>query len=157
MLVYLHFREIKTNIDFSSLIMVFTYFITDLSKNEFSRYYEEKIGQAIVLDGNFVIGDAKGTDLLAQLYLRRNDISNERVTIYHMFTDPLNKNPALYPTKGGFKNHNSKDTAMTKASHYDIAYVRSIEEQKKLYGEKYKYRMSGTERNIRRRKNLYVN
>ena len=134
--------------------MACVYFIsghTDLSEEDFICHYEEEIQKAIDNNGNFVIGDAKGSDLWAQLYIRSHDLSDERVTIYHMFSDPYNGNPAAYPTEGGFKSHNTKDSAMTKASGHDIAYVRSIEEQQIFYGQKYKYRMSGTERNIKRR------
>jgi hypothetical protein len=40
---------------------------------------------------------------------------------------------------------------MTKDSDIDILYIRSIEEQKIIYGNDYKFRMSGTEKNFIRR------
>eukprot|EP00656_Telonema_subtile_P031038 TRINITY_DN3400_c0_g1_i1.p1 TRINITY_DN3400_c0_g1~~TRINITY_DN3400_c0_g1_i1.p1 ORF type:complete len:108 (+),score=17.19 TRINITY_DN3400_c0_g1_i1:76-399(+) len=52
---------------------------------------------------------------------------------------------------GGFYSHPAKDEAMTQASDVDIAWVRSPEEQKALYGGKYRPRVSGTEKNLLRR------
>jgi hypothetical protein len=39
-------------------------------------------------------------------------------------------------------------------SHEDIAWFRSIEKQKQKYGKSYKKRISGTEKNIRRRQQI---
>ena len=51
-----------------------------------------------------------------------------------------------------FKSHSERDTAMTKASDYDIAWVRSKEEAIRLYGNSYKAnKKSGTEQNLDRR------
>ena len=128
-----------------------TYFISghiDINPDEFKTHYIHKIDEALSQqDGIFVIGDANGTDTLAQTYLKDK---TDKVTIYHIKTSPLN-NIGDFKTKGGYKNHNRKDTAMTLISDYDIAWVRPIEDQKKLYGSNYKKRISGTERNIRRR------
>lgn len=53
---------------------------------------------------------------------------------------------------GGFKSDNTRDIAMTNNSNIDIAWVRGHEEQKKLYGKKYRAdRISGTQRNLTRR------
>lgn len=134
--------------------MVKTYFISghlDLSEEDFRLHYVPKIDNAIEEGANFIIGDAFGADLMAQLYLKENNIATDKVTICHMYKKPKNKNPSNYPTIGGFKNHDEKDSYMTEHSDEDIAYVRSIEEQKRLYGDKYRYRISGTEKNIIRR------
>ena len=70
-----------------------------------------------------------------------------------MFEKPLNCVQSL-KTVGGFKNHEQKDSAMTFASDVDIAWSRSEEEQKKLYGSKYRKRKSGTQKNIERREKI---
>jgi len=127
-----------------------TYFISghlDISQEEFKNKYHEKINDALKENGHFVVGDARGTDTLAQTYLFGK---TKNVTVYHIKTSPLN-NVGNFDTKGGYKTQTKKDAAMTNASDIDIAWVRSEEEQKKLYGKKYKKRLSGTAKNLRRR------
>lgn len=46
---------------------------------------------------------------------------------------------------------------MTLASQRDIAWVRSVEDQKALYGQEYRFRTSGTELNLKRRAKLEFN
>jgi len=131
-----------------------TYFISghlDISQQEWDAHYKDRIDEAIKENANFVIGDAKGVDYMSALYLWNNWVKN--VTIYHMFKKPLN-NPG-YPTKGSFKNHEEKDSAMTKNSDEDIAWVRSEKDTKLLYGDKYRpNRISGTQKNLNRRKQM---
>jgi hypothetical protein len=130
------------------------YFISghcDISQEEFEIYYKEAIDQSIENGGSFVIGDARGVDTMAQEYLSSKGVTD--VTIYHIAKSPKN-NAANFPVIGGFKYHNQKDAAMTDNSDYDIAWVRSVEEQKKLYGSSYRKRKSGTEKNLNRRKKL---
>ena len=135
--------------------MSHVYFISghlDITEEDFSVHYKEKIDQALKdnKDVKFVIGDAKGADSFAQKYLigKRCD-----VTIYHMYDSPLN-NLGGYFTVGGFQSHEEKDSAMTYASSDDIAWFRTVEEQKKLYGNKYRKRVTGTEKNVKRRLNF---
>ena len=48
--------------------------------------------------------------------------------------------------------HNERDAAMTKASDYDILWIRSDEDTSKLHGSKYRPgRISGTQKNRDRR------
>jgi len=130
-----------------------TYFISghcDITEDEFSREYHDKLETAVLSGANFVVGDARGVDIMAQKYLSNRP---GRVTVYHLFDTPLNiANPA-FKTIGGFQTHDQKDTAMTRNSNADILWIRSEEEQKKLYGKKYRYRISGTEKNLNRRRN----
>ncbi|KAK4902956.1 hypothetical protein LTR49_026974 [Elasticomyces elasticus] len=51
-------------------------------------------------------------------------------------------------------NHIVRDTRMTLRSDYDILYVRSDEESRKLYGDKYRARVSATEMNRLRREKI---
>lgn len=130
------------------------YFISghcDLSYSEFLEHYKFPIDQALESENAmFVIGDSRGCDSHAQQYLIDK---TKLVTVYHMKTKPLN-NLGNYQTSGGYKSHKAKDSAMTLGSDQDIAWVRSVEEQKKLYGSKYRKRKSGTEKNINRRKSI---
>ncbi|HUU87457.1 MAG TPA: hypothetical protein VMX17_06855, partial [Candidatus Glassbacteria bacterium] len=84
----------------------------------------------------FVVGDAKGTDRMAHLFLNKQKAN---VTVYHMFNYP--RNNCSFPTMGGFTTDNERDAAMTAISTNDIAWVRSGREK------------SGTAKNLRRRKN----
>lgn len=67
-----------------------------------------------------------------------------------MFDKPRN-NDCDFKTIGGFKKDKERDKQMTLDSNKDIAWWRSVEEQKALYGDKYRKRTSGTEKNVKRR------
>lgn len=92
-----------------------------ISEAEWIEHYVPKINKAIAEGHYFVIGDARGVDVSAQLHLM--SYPKERVTIYHMFDSPR-FNKGNNKTKGGFKSDEERDSAMTRASHYDIAWVR---------------------------------
>jgi len=101
-----------------------TYFISghlDLTMEEFREHYVPRIAAAIAEDAAFVVGDARGCDLMAQLYLR--DARAVRVQVFHMCTSPRN-NIGGFSTVGGFLRDSDRDTAMTDASDADIAWVR---------------------------------
>jgi hypothetical protein len=128
-----------------------TYFISghlDLSPEAFNMYYKQEIDVAMKEGSHFIVGDAKGTDSMAQTYLRGCEYKN--VTIYHMFDKP--RNNVGFTNKGGFTNDLERDEAMTYNSTHDILWVRSVEESKKILGKKYKAGyISGTEKNRLRR------
>jgi hypothetical protein len=107
----------------------------DLSQGEFTAIYVPWIDAAI-RDGitHFVVGDFKGSDFFAQIYL-----TGKNVVVYHMFNSPRH-NAGQFPTIGGFSDDESRDTAMTEASCMDIAWVRPGKEK------------SGTALNLARRK-----
>jgi len=132
------------------------YFIsghTDLSDVEFETEYVPQIDNALKDSASiFVVGDAFGADSKANEYLSRTGIEKNRVIVHHLGEKPLNGNPGGFCTIGGYKNHESKDSAMTDASDIDILYIRSIDEQRKIYGSNYRYRISGTEKNKNRRR-----
>ncbi len=109
----------------------------DLTENEFIKFYKEKIDLAISIDSEFIIGDARGADTLAQKYLHSKNY--KKVTIYHMFSTPRN-NVGMFKTMGGFISDNDRDIAMTLNSDIDIAYIKKGGEN------------SGTAKNIYRRK-----
>lgn len=101
-----------------------TYFISghlDLTLDEFRRHYVPRIDLALAEDAAFVVGDARGCDLMSQMYLR--DERALRVQVFHMLEKPRN-NVGGFPTIGGFATDAARDTAMTNASDADIAWVR---------------------------------
>lgn len=127
-------KEIKEN----------TYFISghrDITEEEFEIYrshiYSICVGNP---NARFVVGDYHGADIMAQNFLMDEvGINPENITVYHMFNTPRNANPKVINFKGGFLSDSERDTAMTNASTYDIAYVRNNK------------KMSGTAENILRR------
>lgn len=130
------------------------YFISghiDLTPEEFSIHYEPYLLQAKENPiAQFIVGDAPGCDTMVQIFLK--DIP-DRVTIYCMYEFPRNLH---LPCKiiNGFKSDEERDSAMTKASTEDIAWVRPItKEFIASLGSKYNpKRKSGTQKNIDRRK-----
>lgn len=115
-----------------------TYFISghlDLTQATFLEHYVPRINSALANGCAFVVGDARGCDLLAQLYLNR---LTERVRVFHMFASPRN-NIGAFETVAGFTSDAERDAAMTAASTADIAWVRPGREN------------SGTAKNLKRR------
>lgn len=108
----------------------------DTTHEEFQLHYVPLIQKAIINGCSFVVGDACGTDVMAQKFLSKSLVS---VTIYHMFDLP--RNNFGFKTIGGFQSDKERDEAMTKASDGDIAWVRPGREK------------SGTAKNLRRRIN----
>ena len=107
-----------------------------ITQEEFDEHYYYKINDAFISKDDFVVGDAAGVDTMAQKLL--HDLGVTNVTVYHMFEKPRN-NVGKFKTVGGFKSDEERDAAMTKASNYDIAWVRPGKEN------------SGTAKNIKRR------
>jgi len=114
------------------------YFISghrNITDAEFRTNYIPKLEEAIKNDGEFLVGDYYGVDMISQEYLKGR-VSDDKVTVYHMY-----KSPRYYvdgfKTKGGYYFDESRDAAMTDESHGDIAWSRSVG--------------SGTERNLHRR------
>ena len=103
-----------------------TYFISghlDVTVAEFSEHYVPRIAAALAADPDtsFVVGDARGCDLMAQIYLR--EARALRVQVFHMLDKPRN-NVGGFPTMGGFTSDADRDAAMTNSSDKDIAWVR---------------------------------
>jgi hypothetical protein len=119
----------------------------DLTQEEFDEHYKPLIIHAIEHDHDFVVGDARGADAMAQLCLKEwidKLHALSLVRVYHMFTAP--RHNAGFDTKSGFTKDDGKDAAMTKDSDYDIAWVRPSKHSSESG------RVSGTEQNIIRRK-----
>lgn len=107
----------------------------DLTEAEFAEHYAPRIRAAAEGGDTFVVGDARGTDSIAQRLLR--DLG-ARATVYHMFHAPRHNEG--FPAVGGFANDDERDAAMTAASDADLAWVRPGREK------------SGTAKNLKRRK-----
>lgn len=119
----------------------------DLTEKEFKEHYVPKINLALRNGTDFVVGDAKGCDTLAQKYLKPiletkswmdGSMIYPGITVYHMLDRPRNCIKG-FRTKGGFRSDDDRDTAMTVVSDYDIAWVRKGRET------------SGTAKNLERR------
>jgi hypothetical protein len=106
----------------------------DLTEQEFQEHYAPRIDRALAQGATFIVGDARGADAMAQAYLKRQGAS---ATVYHMFENP--RHNAGFPTKGGFQSDSERDTAMTRDSTEDLAWVRPGREK------------SGTAKNLQRR------
>ena len=132
------------------------YFVSghrDLSYEDFEKYYIPKIEAAIRedLEAEFVVGDCDGVDKYAIDYIYEEYFVP--LTIYHMFDTPRNapkelgKDPnseGVY-FRGDFTSDEERDSAMTKISDFDIAFVKDNRWD------------SGTAQNIKRRQNrLYL-
>jgi predicted house-cleaning noncanonical NTP pyrophosphatase (MazG superfamily) len=141
-----------------------TYFISghiDITEEQFNKYYRDKIIEAASNPNNkFVIGSAPGVDYMTQQLLVKL-LENEpggldRISVYHRGKIPETLADCRLKTIGGFASHDQKDSAMTMISDIDIAYVRSEQESKKLYGNIYQAdRISSTQKNLIRRSNKY--
>lgn len=107
----------------------------DLTEAEFLTNYTYRLFEAHQAGAKFIVGDARGCDTMAQIYL---DGLGADVTVYHMFTAPRN-NVGNRPTVGGFEADLARDEAMTAASTEDLAWVRPGREK------------SGTAKNLARR------
>jgi hypothetical protein len=119
----------------------------DLTQEEFDDHYRPYIIEAIVMGHDFVVGDAKGADQMAQACLKKWQpilFSAGRVTVYHMLTLP--RHNAGFKAKGGYQSNSAKDAAMTAESDYDILYIRPDKHSSQSG------RVSGTEANFIRRK-----
>lgn len=94
-----------------------------------------------------VLHDRLQVDKFAMDYIFNKDICH--ITIYHMFNKPRNIPEAntrvildLVDFRGGFKSDEERDSAMTRDSDFDIAFVKDCRWN------------SGTAQNIKRRYNI---
>lgn len=114
----------------------------DLTQEEFNKHYAPKILEAIKLKHNFVIGDARGADAMAQQFITEHG-AECKLTIYFMFHIPRHTVGGANHF-GGFVDDVKRDCQMTYDSDYDIAWVKPGREK------------SGTQKNIdRRNQNCY--
>lgn len=105
------------------------YFISghrNFTKEEFNEFYVPRLKEAILKEGStFVVGDYWGVDEMAQQWLMNNLPDNEhcRITVYHMYKNPRVKCSELFNTSGGYRSDVDRDSAMTRNSDIDIAFI----------------------------------
>lgn len=107
----------------------------DLTEEEFHAHYVPQIDEACAAGCRFVVGDARGADLLFQRHAHARGLV---VTVFHMFERPRH-HVGDFALVGGFASDTERDEAMTAASSRDIAWVRPGRER------------SGTAKNLLRR------
>lgn len=115
------------------------YFISghlDLTEEEFQIHYAPQLQAAIDEAAEFVVGDARGADAMAQQWLKDRGLEKDLI-VFHMFELP--RNGIGFKAVGGFTSDRQRDHAMTLNSDADIAWVRP--------GRK----KSGTAKNLTRR------
>lgn len=140
----------------------------EVSKAYFTRYYRPRIDDAISSGHKFVVGPVSGIDALGLEYLLSRDVEQSRIKIY-MAAFEIAAPPAFVAEmKRRLGDHGvmeakredgtgalttwDRDAAMTRDSDYDILRFRTEREQKSIYGDRWRPRVSNTERNWRRRK-----
>ena len=135
----------------------------DLSAEQFRDHYVPYIQKAIEQGHSFVLGSARGADTMALDFLLEQKVNlKKRITVYvfsrngHFQSKTIKRLLHLgVKVNHGFMSDTERDEACTKASTYDIAWVRPKEETAKLLGAKYDpNRLSGTEQNLIRRKKM---
>jgi hypothetical protein len=120
----------------------------DLTQEEFDLHYKPVILHAFARGHEFIMGDARGADTMAQHLLSLYAID---FTVYHMFEAPRNfinfeKTKEGSKLIGGFTTDKERDEAMTLHSDYDITWVRE--------GSR---KHCGTALNIKRREETFKN
>lgn len=130
----------------------------DVDTAYFNAHYLPRIQEAIKQGHRFIIGPSRGVDTLAFDYLKRSRVSINRIRLYLNTSEEthLRGNFKKFEEAGGMLvivkgGHTERDAMMTAASHYDILRYRTEDECRALYGEKYRARVSGTEKNEIRR------
>jgi hypothetical protein len=110
-----------------------TYFISghrNITQEEFEKNYgpiiEDIVKNNFAGSIRFIMGDYYGADIMAQNYLiDKLNFQPERICVYHMFDKPRNIHPLIDNRVGGFTSDEERDAAMTRDSHFDIAFVRN--------------------------------
>jgi hypothetical protein len=129
-----------------------TWFVSghrDVTPEEFQEYYIPRINAGLLMGDDFIVGDYHGVDIMFQEYWSsKASLSEGNLIIYHMLIAPRNyiqktfDNQFRLNFKGGYRDDESRDAAMTMESDFDLAWVREGKEK------------SGTARNLERRKEL---
>lgn len=102
------------------------YFISGhriVDQDFFDKHYKPFLERILENDdeAEFVVGDCSGVDTMAQEWLKENRMT-EKTTVYHMFESPRNY-VSSFKTVGGFRSDIERDSAMTKNSDIDVAFI----------------------------------
>lgn len=125
------------------------YFVSghrDLSYEDFEKHYVPVLSDILSYEFHptFVVGDCNGVDKFAMDYIY-NNMRRGKLHIYHMFDSPRNTPEGFIGEDynivdkynwtyikdfleikfiGGFQSDEERDSAMTKNSDYDVAFVK---------------------------------
>ncbi|KAK0223336.1 hypothetical protein IW262DRAFT_817745 [Armillaria fumosa] len=122
-------------------------------------HYLPLLRHAMEENHHFIVGPSRGIDTQARQYLLHEArISSTRITVFLNATEAsrLRQKLKSFEASGGKvvvagRNPTERDVTMTKASHYNILRHRTDAECWALYGDAYRKRVSGTEKNKLRR------
>ncbi|KAK0480025.1 hypothetical protein IW261DRAFT_106805 [Armillaria novae-zelandiae] len=125
----------------------------------FNTHYLPLLRHAVEEDHHFIVGPSRGIDTQTRRYLLHEArILPTRITVFLNVTEASRLRPEFksFEASGGKvvvagRNHTARDVAMTRASHYDILRCRTEAKCRALYGDTYRKRVSGTEKNELRR------
>lgn len=124
----------------------------------FTTHYAPRILSANSAGDCFVFGPSCGIGSFALDFLLSQNVTRSRIHFYMFESEARNKKGRIEALKKvGIhvcvrgKIHTQRDVAMTKESDYDILKYLTREERMKLYGDRYRERVSGTELNEQRR------
>ena len=107
------------------------YFISghgNFTQEEFDNFYVPKLQEALSnKESTFVVGDYWGVDCMAQEWLSNNLplIEHGRVTVFHMFKNPRVCCSNYFNLSGGYMSDVERDSAMTRISDVDIAFIHN--------------------------------
>nr|GAT55192.1 predicted protein [Mycena chlorophos] len=123
----------------------------------FTTHYTPRLSSAIAAGHAFIIGPSRGTDALALSHLLQAGVAPTRITVF--LRESETRWGARFRRMGvkvvvAGRSHTDRDAAMTAASDYDILRYLTEVEARALYGDKYRPRVSGTEKNEIRRREL---
>ena len=96
---------------------------TTVDQKFFDKYYKEKMDKYMAKGYRFIIGGAKGVDMLAQKYLLENNYNPELVTIVDKGKQD-NRITKKYNHKNGFSSYTERDAWMTSNSDLDLAVIK---------------------------------
>lgn len=123
----------------------------------FETHYVPHLLSAIGKGHNFVVGPAPGIDVMALDFLVSQGVSTASITVYvaefqHAERRVAESLGCKVRVEGATTGE--RDAAMTRDSDYDILRYMTPLEARDFYGDAYWPRISNTEKNERRRKEL---
>ena len=123
----------------------------------FEIHYLPAIIAAVAVNHHFVLGPSRGIDTLALSYLLSSRVPPSHITVFVAKNQasmlPRFKEKGVNCVVAG-SSHTGRDEACTRASDYDILKYLSETEARAEYGASYRPRISGTEKNELRRRDL---
>ena len=93
---------------------------TDLTEDEFNKYYKPRLDEYIKQGCSFIVGGASGCDEMTQKYLANIEAD---VTVYDK-GNQHNVHSNRYKHVNGFESYPLRDKTMTENSDLDLAFPR---------------------------------